>query len=267
MKREELHGNVREKFLFDGLSSTGKTWMALNITKLYAMNGKKCVFIDPEDGVQRELDSGIFDDLTDEQLGRIEIVHANDIETYLKYMFGWVVEKHAGTQTVPFQHGVDYDLKVCDGLMTELEQFKYRLTQKFVKQGYYVQGERQFQISNPDTFTLPYAFYSKVYDQLREGVNMMMTHSYDLVATTHPFKTTDAHKALEQSIYARFDSVIKLNKMIMPQGTPVWNATIIKNRGREAVDKSNILEDTSSLLMYFIKKFGMDVEETMKRLE
>jgi hypothetical protein len=266
MKRDELHKSVREKFLFDGLSSVGKTYMALNITKLYAMNGKKVLYIDPEDGVQRELDSGIFDDLTDEQLGRIELIHANDIETYLKYMFGWSEEKHAGTQTVIFHYGVDYDLKVCDGLMTEIDMFKYRLTQKFIKQGYYVQGERQFSITNPDTFTLPYAFYSKVYDQLREGINMMMQHKYDIVATTHPFKDTAAHKALEQSIYARFDSVVKLNKVIMPQGTPSWSCTILKNRGKESPDKTNDLDSVTPILTYFVKKFGMDMKDGMKAL-
>lgn len=266
MKREDLHKNVREKFLFDGPTSTGKTWMALNITKLYAINGKKVLFIDPEDGVQRELDNGIFDDLTDEQLSNIETIRANSVETYLKYMMGWVEEKHVGSQTVTFPHGIDYDLKICDGLMTEIEQYKYRLTQKFIKQGYYIQGEKQFSINNPDLFTLPYQFYAKVYDQLREGINTMMEHKYDIICTTHPFKSTDAHRALEQSIHARFDSVVRLNKIILPQGTPKWSCTIIKNRGKESPDKSNSLDNVTPILTYFIKKFGMNTDEAMKAL-
>lgn len=266
MKREDLHKNVREKFLFDGATSAGKTWVSLNITKLYAMNGKKVLYIDPEDGTQRELDSGIFDDLTDEQLSNIEIIHANSVETYLKWMHGWIEDKSIGPQEIKIPHGINYDLKVCDGIMTEVEQYKYRLTQKFIKQGYYIQGDKQFPITNPDLFTLPYQFYSKVYDQLREGVNTMMEHSYDIICTTHPFKTTDAHRALEQSIHARFDSVVKLNKMLLPNGSPLWNCTIVKNRGKESPSKSNNLDSVIPILTYFIKKFGMDITEGKKAL-
>lgn len=264
MKREDLHKNVREKFLFDGPVSTGKTWMSLNITKLYAMNGKRVLFIDPEDGCQRELDRGIFDDLTDEQLGNVEIIRANNIETYLKWVHGWEEDKSVGSQEVKIHHGVNYDLKVCDGMMTEIEQYKFRLTQKFIKNGFYVIGDKQFPIRNPDLFTLPYQFYAKLYDQLRDAVNAMMEHSYDIICTTHPFKETDAHKALEQSIHARFDSVIRLNKILLPQGIPVWNCTIVKNRGKESPNKSNSLDSVRPILTYFIKKFNMNIDEGMK---
>lgn len=265
MKRSDLQKNIKEKFLFDGFSGTGKTNVSLKITKVYAINGKKVLYIDPEHGTDRDLEK-MFGDLTDVELDRIEVVHATNIETYLKYMLGWVEEKHVGSQTVSFNHGIDYDLKVCDGLTTEIELYKTRLTQKFIKQGYYIQGNSQFPISNPDIFMLPFQFYAKLYDQIKEALVIMLDHRYDVIATMHPLKNTDSQKDLEQSIYQKFDSVIKLNKIILPQGTPKWGADIIKNRGRESPDKSNILDGVEPLLTYFIKKFGMDIDETMKRL-
>jgi hypothetical protein len=234
----------------------------LNIAKLYLLNGKKVLFIDPEDGIQRELDRGVFDDLTDEQLDKFEPIHANDIETYLKWVHGWTEDN----QEIKIQHGIDYDLKVCDGIMTEIEMYKTRLTSKFIKNGYYVLGDKQFPINNPDLFTLPYQFYAKLYDQLREAIITMMEHKYDIICTTHPFKETDAHKALRQSVYARFDSVVKLNKLDLPDGRPLWNATIVKNRGKENPNKSNRLDSTYPILTYFMKKFSMDITEGMKIL-
>lgn len=267
MKREDLHKGVREKFLFEGSTSVGKTWTSLNITKLYALNGKKVLYIDPEDGAQREIDSGgIFDNLSDEQLDRIEIIRANDIETYLKYAQGWIEDKSIGSQEIKIHHGVEYDLKICDGIMTEIELYKTRLTSKFIKQGYYFQGEKQLPISNPDLFTLPYHVYAKLYDQLKDAINIMMEHKYDIICTTHPFKGTDAHKALQQNVYARFDSVIRLNKLELPDGRPLWNAIIVKNRGKESPDKSNHLDSVHPILSYFMKKFSMDIKEGMKIL-
>ena len=265
MIRSDLNKNIKEKFLFDGLSGTGKTNISLKIAKIYVLNHKKVLYIDPEHGSDRELEK-MFSDLTDEELGRIELVHATNIETYLKYMLGWVEEKHAGTQTVSIFHGVDYNLKVCDGLTTEIELYKTRLTQKFVKQGYYMLGERQFSIPNPDVFVLPFQFYAKLYDQIKEALVIMLDHKYDVVATMHPLKNTDSQKDLEQSIYQKFDSVIKLNKLTLPSGMPQWGANIIKNRGRESPDKSNVLDGVEPLLRYFINKFGMDIEETMKKM-
>lgn len=238
----------------------------MKITKIYVLNNKKVLYIDPEHGSDRELEK-MFSDLTDEELGRIELVHATNIETYLKYMLKDGLKKSmAGTQTVAFPHGVDYDLKVCDGITTEIELYKTRLTQRFVKQGYYMLGERQFSIPNPDVFVLPFQFYAKLYDQIKEALVIMLDHKYDVIATMHPLKNTDSQKDLEQSIYQKFDSVIKLNKLVLPSGMPQWGANIIKNRGRESPDKSNVLDGVEPLLIYFIKKFGMDVEETMKKL-
>jgi len=267
MLRSELHKNVREKFLFEGFTATGKTYLSLDITKIYAINGKKILFIDPEDGVQRELDRGIFDELTDKELGNIEMIHSHNIETYLKYVNGWTEDKSVGTQVNTVQYGTDYDLKVCDGLMTEVEQYKFKLIQKFIKQGFYTISDKQFPINNPDLFNLPYQIYSKLYDQLRDAITAMMEHKYDIICTTHPFKATEAHKMLEQSVYGKFDSVIKLNKLLLPNGNPKWTAVIVKNRGKESPDKSNTIESVQPILTYFIKKFNMPVEETLERLK
>lgn len=266
MRRDELHKNVREKFFFEGKTSVGKTFLSLTISKIYAMNGKKVLFIDPEDGVQRELDAGIFDSLTDRELENIEMIHANDIDDYLKWINGWEEDKSIGPQKSIVQYGTNYDLKVCDGLTAELEQYKFNLIQKFIKQKYYTIGDKQFPINNPDLFNLPYQIYSKLYDQLRDAITVMMKHKYDIICTAHPFKDTEAVKMLEQSIYGKFDSVIRLDKMLLPSGTPKWNAIIVKNRGKESPDKSNKLDDIQPIIIYFIKKFNMNIDETLEKL-
>ncbi len=265
MNREDLNKSIKEKFLFEGLTGTGKTHIAMIITKIYAMNNKKIIYIDPEHGTDRDL-YNIFGTLTDEQLGNITMIHASDIETYLKYMIGYTEEKHIGTQTIEKTYGIDCDLKVCDGLTTEIELYKTRLTQKFLKQGYYEIGGTRFTINNPDTFVLPYQFYAKLYDQVKENLLLMSQHNYDIVCTMHPLKDTESQKSLEQSIYQKFDSIIRLNKIQLPNGTPKWDANIVKNRGREKPNKTNTLSDINTLFIYFIKKFNMDIEKTLKEL-
>lgn len=267
MKREELHKNVREKFLLSGKIATGKSHLLLLITKLYAINGKKVLYIDPEDGIQRELDNGIFDDLTEQQLNNIEIIRANDIETYLKYINGWTETKQIGSQTLETQFGINCDLKICDGLTTEMEMYKFRLIQKFIKQKFYVIGDKQFQINNPDLFMFPFALYGKLYDQLRDIISTMMEHKYDIICTTHPFKETEAQQMLEQSIYAKFDTVITLNKKLNHNGTPKWDGITEKNRGKEAPDKSNNISSVRPILVYFIKKFDMPIDKTLEELK
>lgn len=232
MKREELHKNVREKFLFIGKVSVGKTYLALLIAKLYAINDKKVLFIDPEDGTQRELEKGIFDDLPDKELSNIEIIHANDSDTYLKYVNGWSEEKQIGSQVIKTEFATNYDLKICDGLITEMEMYKFRLIQKFIKQKYYVIGDKQFPINNPDLFTLPYQLYNKLYDQLKDVISAMMEHKYDIICTTHPFKETEAQQMLEQSIFGKFDSVIEFHKILKPNGNPKWDGIIEKTEER-----------------------------------
>lgn len=264
MKREDLHKKIREKFLFEGPSGTGKTNISMKITKIYAMNKKKVLYIDPETGSDRDLK--MFDSLDDDELSCIQMEHATNIETYLRWMLGWVEDKSVGSQEIKISHGIEYDLKVCDGLGTEMELYKTKLTQRFLKQGFYEIGGSKFTIPNPDTFVLPYNFYGKLYDQIKEALVIMMDHKYDIVATLHPLKSTESQQDLQQSIYQKFDSVIRLNKILLPQGTPKWNANIVKNRGRESPDKSNVLDSVDPLVLYFIKKFDMDTEETMKRL-
>lgn len=265
LKRSDLDENIKEKLLLEGLTSTGKTLLAMKITKLYALNGKKVLYIDCEHGSDREKKK-VFGDLSDEELGRIEIVHATDIDTYLKAMLGYVEEKQVGSQNVQIEHYRDYDLKVCDDLVSEIDLYKAKLTQRFIRQGRYEIGGKLFTIENKDTFILPYNFYARIYDQITEALVTMINHTYDIVCTMHPLKDTESQQSLQERIYMKFDSVVRLNKIILPNGFPKWSATIVKNRGREAPDKSNVLDSVDPLITYFVKKFSMDIEETLKRL-
>lgn len=266
MKREDLKGNVREKFLYVGRFATGKTYLALIVAKLYAMNGKKVLYIDPEDGTQREIEAGIFNDLTDEELSRIEIVHTNTIEECLKHVNGWEEDLSIGSQINIVKHGNDCDLKIFDGLSAEMEMYKYDMVQDFIKQGFYTIGDTVFKIKNPDLFTLPYQHYNKLYDQLRDVILTLMKHKFDIICTTNPFKESSAQQMLEQFIYGKFDTVVELNKSLQSKGIPKWDGVVEKNRGRERPDKENTIISARPLIVYFIKKFGMPIEETIKKL-
>lgn len=266
MKRGELDENIKEKLLLEGLTSSGKTLLAMKIAKIYALNDKKVLYIDVEHGTDREKKK-VFGDLTDEELERIEIIHTTDIDTYIKAMLGCSEEKHIGGQTVIIEHYRDYDLKICDDLVSEIDLYKAKLTQRFIKQGSYEIGGKMFNIINKDTFILPYNFYARIYDQITEALVTMIDHKYDIVCTMHPLKDTGSQQSLQEKIYMKFDSVVRLNKLILPTGFPKWSAVIVKNRGREAPDKSNVLDSVEPLLMYFVKKFNMNVEETMDKLK
>jgi len=266
MKREDLNKNIKEKMLFEGPSGVGKTNLSLNITKIYAMNNKRVLFIDPEHGTDRDIPK-IFDNLEDRQLENIELVHATNVDTYIKYMYGWTEDKSIGTQINKLQCGLNYDLKVCDGLGTEIELYKAKLSQKFQSQGYYEIGGKRFDIPNKETWVLPYQFYGKLYDQIKEALVVMLDHKYDIITTLHPLKQTESQQDLQQSFYQKFDSVVRLNKSLTPLGMPMWNGTIVKNRGRESPEKSNTIDSFEPLIIYFIKKFGMNVEETLEKLK
>lgn len=265
MKREDLDSDINEKLLFEGSSGTGKTWLSMNIAKIYSIAGKKVLYIDPEKGTNKAKKK-IFNNLTDEELDKITVISATNIEIYMKYMLGWRETKQVGSQTVEFNHGNDFDVKICDGLTTNIELFKTKLTQKFVKQGFYTVSEKNFPINNPELFTLPFQFYAKMYDSLKDSLNIMLDYPFDIIASMHPLKETEGQKELRESIFQKFDSILRLNKIVLSTGNPKWTATILKNRGRESPSMSNQLDDTSSLYMYFIKKFDLDSEETLKRL-
>lgn len=265
MLRIELDEDINEKVLLEGPSGFGKTWEAMNVCKIYAMAGKKVLYIDPEKGTNKTKKK-VFGNLTDEELANITLLKATNIDVYLKYMKGWTETKTAGSQVVEFKHGCDYDLKVCDGLTTEIELYKTQLTQKFIKQGYYTVGDKNFPINNKEIFMLPFQFYGKLYDQIKEALVIMLDHEYDIIATMHMLKDTEGHRDLKESIYQKFDTIIKLNKISMSNGNPKWSGTLLKNRGRESPNTTNQLDDLNKFLMYFVTKFGLDPEETMKRL-
>lgn len=266
MKRSDLTKGVKEKLLLEGPSGAGKSYISIRISKIYLMNGKRVLYIDPEGGIDRELEK-VLGDLSDEQLDRFELVRATNIETYLKSMLGWEEELQVGSQVVKTVHGTDYDLKVCDGIGVEIEQYMTKLTTKFLKQGYYESGGKQTKITDPDTFLLPWEIYPKVYAQIRQALVIMLDHKYDVLCTTHGFKDTDSQKALEQSIFAKFDSVVRVNKIINPSGIPKWSAMVVKNRGRESPENSNVLDNIEPLLAYFATKFNMDIDSTLEKLK
>jgi hypothetical protein len=82
----------------------------------------------------------------------------------------------------------------------------------------------------------------------------------------HPLKETESQQNLQQAVYMKFDSVVRLQKILLPTGFPKWSAMVVKNRGRESPENSNVLDNIEPLLAYFIHKFGMSVEDTLEIL-
>lgn len=267
MKRDDLKSNIKEKMLFEGMSATGKTHLLLIIAAIYAIAGKKVLYVDPEGGTDKEK-SKILGKLTDRELENIELIQATNIEMYRKYMVGWTEEKIIGPQKIVTKHGLDEcQAKVCDGLGVQIEQYKTRLSRRFQEQGYYEIGGKRFDIKDKETFVLPYQFYGKLYDQLKEALVIMLDHNYDIFASIHPLKQTDSQQELKQQIYQKFDSVTELHKQLDPiGGFPKWSGKVIKNRGRESPDVSNILESVNPIIGYFISKFNLKKEETLEKL-
>lgn len=266
MKREDLTSNLKEKMLFEGLSGSGKTKLAMTITKIYAINNKKVIYIDPEYGTDRDKEK-IFGNLTNRELENIELIHATNIDNYIKYMYGWDEDKSIGTQVNIIKRGLNCDLKVCDGLGTEIELYKARLSRKFQEQGFYEIGGKRFDIKDKETWVLPFQFYGKLYDQIKEALVVMLDHKYDIICTLHPLKQTESQQDLQQSFYQKFDSVVRLQKSLLLSGFPKWTGTVVKNRGRESPTTSNNLDSFEPLVMWFIHKFNMNVEETIERLK
>lgn len=250
IKREDLKKNIKDKLLLEGLVSSGKTYIATRVTKLYAIAGKRVQYIDTEFGGDKEREK-TWDGLTDDELDRIDLISAPDMDTMLNHMIS--IEGQ-------------YDLKVVDNLSDEIDLYKTKLTRKFIKQGSYEIGGKIFYITDPDIFTLNFSSYAKIYDQLTEALIIMLQQPYDIIAAIHPLKTTDTQQALQERIYQKFDTVYRLEKDV-GTGFPVWKGTVVKNRGRENPKKSVAIDSVYDIFKYYAKRLGLDRKEAMKRLE
>jgi len=231
VRKEEIEKLIKEKILLIGEAGSGKTFNAVQIAGYLSEKGQKVMYVDPEYGAERELLK-----LTDAQLENIE----------LRVCPEWMQFKEV------IQEDADCYIKIIDGLSEALELFRRYLESKFVAQGFYVAGDTEFTIKDPDTFMLPWNSYPKVYDEARGVVYKLLRHDYQILATMHPLKASDTKRELEQSIKRKFDTVIEMRRS---EGDTIkWYAVVKKNRGREDTQMNANIKPESILSM-FKRKF------------
>jgi hypothetical protein len=227
---------TRNKVLLVGDSGTGKTHISLMVSFLFSKNGKKVVYIDPEDGAGREIkelyNSG---KIGNEELESIEKIDA----------VNWEEFKDAIVKA-------DGDLIVVDCMSEAMKQFENYLKQKFIGQGYYVVKDKEIKIKDESTFTVPWELVSRVYDKLLEVMYYLLRDKRDshFIVTLHPIGGTTARDELQNSIMAKTDTVIELDSVVN-EGRRSFIGVVRKNRG--GVSAVRLKEPDKAVLKMFEK--------------
>jgi archaellum biogenesis ATPase FlaH len=228
MKAEAVKKLVKSKVLLRGASGTGKTHNALQVSFLFSRSGKKVAYIDPEWGCQKEIAST---EVKEEDIANIDMF----ITTEWKKTLQQVDE---GVYTGGFLnamgviHGGNYDLIVIDSMNEIMAIHKKYLEEKFVAQGYYIPRENIVEIKDPDTFTLPFQFYNKIYDEMLSVIYDLLQTNSHMLCTMHPIGDTDTRKRVQSEIDRKFDTIIELY-VTVEGNKKVWYGEVVKNRGKD----------------------------------
>lgn len=230
VKVESVKRMVKNKVLLRGDSGSGKTHCALMVSFLFSENGKRVCYVDPEWGCQKEIV---------ELVGRGEIgeEQLENIEIYVtpKWRTDKVVEADEGVYIGGFVNvfdELDGDLIVIDSMSELMEVHKRYLKQKFIAQGYYIPKEKEVEIKDPDTFTLPFQHYTAIYDELVGMVYKLLMRRGHVLCTMHPIGDSDSRKRVEQSIDRKFDTIIELYSTV-EDNEKKWYGIVKKNRGKD----------------------------------
>ena len=240
MDPESLKKMVKNKVLLRGDSGTGKTHCALKVSFLFSEHGKKVCYVDPEWGCQKEVMELL-------NSGAITSKHLENIELYItpKWRTGSVKEVSKGVYVggfVDIFERLDGDLVVIDSMSELMQIHKNYLEQKFIAQGYYIPKEKEVEIKDPDTFTLPFQHYTKIYDELVSMVYRLLMKDGHLLCTMHPIGDTESKKRVEQNIDRKFDTIIE-TYVTVEDNAKKWFGIVRKNRGRDVVARiSNVDE-------------------------
>ena len=232
VKVDSVKKMVKNKVLLRGDSGSGKTHCALKVSFLFSENGKRVCYVDPEWGCQKEIvelvNSG---EIGEEQLENIEIYVTP------KWKTDKVIEVDEGVYLGGFVNvfdELDGDLVVIDSMSELMAIHKRYLEQKFIAQGYYIPKEKEVEIKDPDTFTLPFQHYTKIYDELVGMVYKLLMRRGHVLCTVHPIGDSDSRKRVEQNIDRKFDTIIELHTTV-EDNKKVWYGIVRKNRGKDVV--------------------------------
>uniref|UniRef100_A0A6M3XLL3 Putative ATPase domain containing protein n=1 Tax=viral metagenome TaxID=1070528 RepID=A0A6M3XLL3_9ZZZZ len=244
---EELKKMIKEKTLLIGESATGKTFIASEVAIALAGLGKDIIYIDTEYGCQKEFLR--LSTTGDKVLDKVDL----RVKVRFDELFDSILEEG------------NCFLKIVDGLDELIRMNKEYLEDKFSQAGFYVMGEKTFDVKDKETFVLPWNFYPKVYGNAIDSIYKMLKHDYHILVTMKSLGETDAKKHVEDVIKAKFDTVIETKKVLRSMEgsggviqTPLWYGTIIKNRGREN-ETSNVV--TKNIHKALIDRFKELVDE------
>jgi len=230
VKREELERKIKEKILLMGETGVGKTYQAVKIAELVASRGEKVVYIDPEYGAERELEL-----LKDEVLDFID----------LRVTPTWKEFELAVLQND------NCFLKIVDSLSDGFELAIRWLTDEYIRYGSYVIGDKEIPIKHRDVFVLPFQAYPKVYDGIRALCRKLVEHPYHLICTMHPLvrttkegetASTDARLRLEEDIFRKFDTIIRLETYVDKDKVRRYDAYLRKHRGGKFESLTKLFE-------------------------
>ncbi len=240
MKLQAIQRMVKNKVLLRGESGTGKTHCALMVSFLFSEHGKKVCYVDPEWGCQKEIVELVNAcEIGEEQIENIEIYVTP------KWRTGTVKEIDEGVYIGGFTDVFDRlqgDLIVIDSMSELMAIHKNYLEQKFIAQGYYIPKEKEVEIKDPDTFTLPFQHYTKIYDELLGMVYKLLMREGHVLCTMHPIGDTDSRKRVEQNIDRKFDTIIETH-VTVEDNSKRWYGIVRKNRGKDVVARiSNVDE-------------------------
>jgi|Deesub1362A_J573_1020465.scaffolds.fasta_scaffold01419_17 KaiC/GvpD/RAD55 family RecA-like ATPase len=232
MKIDSIRRQLKYKVLLRGDTGTGKTHCALMVASKCSERGDKVIYIDPEYGTQKEIialyESG---KISDESLANITMVITPRYD-------GKVEKVDDGMYRGGFRQAYkkviksDADLIVLDSVNEVMELHRRYLEGKFISQGYYVIGEKVFNITDSDTFTLPWQSYNKLYDDLLKVIYDMVDLGYNFICTSHPIGDTKTRERLESSVFRKFDTIIDMGVEIS-NNEKRWYGIIRKNRGKD----------------------------------
>lgn len=213
MKIDEVRKNVKNKLLLTGKTGTGKTHLSLHVAFMFSREGKKVVYIDPEYGTQKEVDSLYSsEDIED---GDIENIDLKVTPTWLEYLDA--VEN------------ADCDLLVLE-MSDAMRLHRRYLENKIKDEGGYIIEKNRIPVKDKETFTLPYNFYPKIYNVAVNTMYHLVEQPYHFIVTLTPVKGTEAKEEFMNFIMMKADTVIDLEKGI--QGNQVqYTGTVVKNRG------------------------------------
>jgi len=230
MKADVVKKMVKNKVLLRGASGTGKTHNALQVSFLFSRSGKKVAYVDPEWGCQKEIASI---DVRDEDIANIDLYITTEWKKTLQqvgdgvYIGGFVNAMGKIAEN-------SYDLVVIDSMNEIMAIHKKYLEDKFIAQGFYIPKENVVEIKDPDTFSLPFQFYNKIYDEMLSVIYDMLQTNSHMLCTMHPIGDTDTKKRVQSEIDRKFDTIIELSVTI-EENRKVWYGVVVKNRGKDIV--------------------------------